>query len=154
LGQSSTFLPNRQGSFQYWSECWDSKKTFDKVSVEHFFIKKTLDIFIKNKSFLNWCLIKKIVTEVNLKKTELLLKSDLSFEQQLLLKKKNNKKKIFSGHADIFRYQSWLFLKFFFFNTVFLKKKKQKKKFLKKKKLYAHATKDNRLSNYKLLTEK
>lgn len=40
-----------------------------------------------------------------LKKTELSLKTELNLEQQLLLKKEKTKKKVFSGHADIFRFQ-------------------------------------------------
>lgn len=54
MGQSSTFLPERQGVFQFWNDVWDSKESFQRSNVEILLLKNCLAIFFKNKNFVNW----------------------------------------------------------------------------------------------------
>lgn len=54
MGQSSTFLPDRQGIFQFWNDVWDSKESFQRSNTEILLLKNCLSIFFKNKNFVNW----------------------------------------------------------------------------------------------------
>lgn len=113
MGQSSTFLPNRQGKFQFWNENWDSKKAYLKLNLENLFIKKTINLILKNKSFLNWILLKNIKN--NLKKKNLNKINYLNFYNNLILKKKNTSIKSFLGHFNLFRFNNWIFLNCYWF---------------------------------------
>lgn len=54
MGQSSTFLPDRQGVFQFWNDVWDSKASFQKTNAEILLLKNCLTIFFKNKNYVSW----------------------------------------------------------------------------------------------------
>ncbi len=134
MGQASTFILHKQGSFQLWNEVWDSKKSFEKINVEHSFLKICFSIFFKNKNFLNWKLlnISKFFFWKN--KFNLYFNNKRFLEKYLISTKKIKKNKAFVGHLDIFRLQGWLIINLFFFLTN--KNIKIKKKFKKNKKLY------------------
>lgn len=133
MGQSSTFLPNRQGKFQFWNENWDSKKTYLKLNLEHFFIKKVINLILKNKSYLNWIFLKNIKNNLN---TKNLNKINYNFFcNSLILKKKNFLIKPFLGHFYLFRFNNWFFLNcFWFINKDFEQNKTDiRKKYINKK---------------------
>lgn len=54
MGQSSTFLPDRQGVFQFWNDVWDSRESFQKSNQEILLLKNCLTIFFKNKNYVSW----------------------------------------------------------------------------------------------------
>lgn len=54
MGQSSTFLPDRQGVFQFWNDVWDSRESFQKSNAEILLLKNCLTIFFKNKNYVSW----------------------------------------------------------------------------------------------------
>lgn len=128
MGQSSTFITNRLGSFQFWNECWDSKNSFNKSITEHFFLKKFFYLFIKNKSYTNWYNLKKIKKNLNfLFFNSLNLNTNLN---NFLKNKKLNNYKPILGNFYILKFNSWLFIKIFIFfknkNKMFNLKKKVK----------------------------
>lgn len=54
MGQRSTFMLERQGTFQHWKNVWDSKESFQKTNFELLLLKDCMSVFFSNKNYLSW----------------------------------------------------------------------------------------------------
>lgn len=135
MGQRSTFMLERQGSFQYWKNIWDSKESFQKTNFELYLLKDCMSVFFSNKSYLNWRFFNFRNKKFFSKKFGIKI-NNLNLEKFLINKKKIKRNTAFVISCYAFKYHGWLF----FFINYFLKKKniiktfKYKKRKKKKKK--------------------
>lgn len=124
MGQSSTFLTNRQGDFQFWNDIWDSKESFQKSNLENILIKNCLSVFLKNKNYINWRFF--FIKNLNFWSTSFFLNTKPHELEDYWIEQKNIKKNNISIiTCFIFKYQNWLVF-FIYYHVV--------KKFVSKKK--------------------
>ena len=124
MGQSSTFLTNRQGDFQFWNDVWDSKESYQKSNLENILIKSCLSIFLKNKNYVNWRFF--FIKNLNFWSNFFFLNTKPHELEDYWIEQKNIKKNTISIiTCFIFKYQGW-FVFFIYYHVV--------KKFINNKK--------------------
>ena len=123
MGQASTFLLHRQGTFQFWEDSWQNKNSFQKNVTDNFFLKNCLYLFFKHKNFINWKLLNfKSFFLVN-KKLNLYFDNSKDFEYFLIEEKKFFKNFFFLGNINIFCLQNINVVNIY----IYMSKKKKKK---------------------------
>lgn len=124
MGQSSTFLTNRQGDFQFWNDVWDSKESYQKSNLENILIKSCLSIFLKNKNYVNWRFF--FIKNLNFWSNFFFLNTKPHELEDYWIEQKDIKKNTISIiTCFIFKYQGW-FVFFIYYHVV--------KKFINNKK--------------------
>lgn len=118
MGQRSTFMLERQGTFQHWKNIWDSKESFQKTNFELLLLKDCMSVFFSNKNYLNWRFFN-FRNKKYLSKRFGIKTSSRDLEKYLVEKKKVKKSTAFVISCFAFKYHGWLF----FFIQYFLKKK-------------------------------
>lgn len=125
MGQSSTFLTNRQGDFQFWNDIWDSKESFQKSNLENILIKNCLSVFLKNKNYVNWRFF--FFKNLNFWSDSFFLSLNPHLLEEYWIEHKDIKKNNISViTCFIFKYQGWLI--FFIYYHVVRKFVSNKKK--------------------------
>ena len=123
MGQASTFLLHRQGTFQFWEDSWQSKNNFQKNITDNFFLKDCLYIFFKHKNYINWRILNfKDFFLVN-KNLNLYFDNSKDLEFFLLEEKKFFKNFFFLGNLNIFNFQGINVINIY----IYMSKKKKKK---------------------------
>lgn len=118
MGQRSTFMLERQGTFQHWKNIWDSKESFQKTNFELLLLKDCMSVFFSNKNYLNWRFFN-FRNKKYLSKRFGIKTNSRDLEKYLIEKKKVKKSTAFVISCFAFKYHGWLF----FFIQYFLKKK-------------------------------
>ncbi len=91
MGQRSTFMLERQGTFQHWKNIWDSKESFQKTNFELLLLKDCMSVFFSNKNYLNWRFFN-FRNKKYLSKRFGIKTSSRDLEKYLVEKKKSKKK--------------------------------------------------------------
>lgn len=120
MGQSSTFLTNRQGTFQFWNDVWDSTESFQKSNLEHILIKNCLTIFLKNKNYVNWRFFE-IKDKDYWSDFFFLNENKYDLENYWIDKKKVKKTNLWVISCFIFKYQNWFFFFIYYYNSTLKK---------------------------------
>lgn len=117
MGQRSTFMLERQGTFQHWKNIWDSKESFQKTNFELLLLKDCMSVFFSNKNYLNWRFFN-FRNKKYLSKRFGIKTNSRDLEKYLIEKKKVKKSTAFVISCFAFKYHGWLF----FLYNIFWKK--------------------------------
>lgn len=158
LGQSSLHSLNKSGLFMYWYNIWDTKKNYTKITLENLLLNKFINIFFKNRYYLSHRIFNKktllnfntMYTYVTLLLSKKLIKinrSKIKKNYTLFLEyksgynfiKNNSLIPVYCMKLYIFRFKSWIILKYSLylpknFKIILKKFRKNYKKFYRKKK--------------------
>lgn len=150
MGQPSIFLLNRQGTFQFWNELWDSKIFFLKYFKENIFLKKVLSIFLNNKNFIHWKLFNYIdFSNLNKNVKEIIFNQEITLHNFFFVKNRLKLSFIYTSKCWLFKYQGWTILNIFTLNTrrralILKKNKKNLKNFFYFFTKFIHRTQGNK----------
>ena len=123
MGQASTFLLHRQGTFQFWEDSWQSKNNFQKNITDNFFLKNCLYLFFKHKNYINWKLLNFNSFFLINKNLNIYFDNSKDLEYFLIEEKKFFKNFFFLGNINIFNLQGVTVVNIF----IYMSKKKKKK---------------------------
>ena len=143
MGLTSLAYLNRSGVYNYWDDCWDSKKLYKQYFYGNFFIKTLVHELLKG-SFFN---IIYFVQHNRFKQQGYLSRYKLINSYFY--------KTLFFGKVWYLKYQNWLVVIMHYYNTRVLLTntkitKNKNKKFMFQKK-YSKILKYNKLKNYNFI---